>query len=342
MGRTVALAVAALLASLATLEVAVRVGGLGVHDFANDQVKYASLLEWDGAGGYFRHRPGTRTELGGVALRFNSLGMRDHEPVVPKPAGTRRLLWLGDSVAYGPGVPEELTFVGRLRTALADRGVDVAVAAVQGWNTEQEARFLAGACDRLAPDVVAVLYVVNDVEPTAQMRDEHPSSGRGTGLARTLVLHSRLFEWGAFVYRTRVQGPDWTQLALWERWRRRREADGPAFAPDDPGWLTSRAALAEIVALAQSRGARPIVFPHHLGEMHLGPLALARLEEFGAETGVPVRDSAPYFAGHDPRALINREGVDLHPNAEGHALLAAGMLAALEDAGLVPGPAAGS
>jgi len=65
-----------------------------------------------------------------------------------------------------------------------------------------------------------------------------------------------------------------------------------------------------------------------------------RLEEFGQETGVPVFDTLPFFAGPSPATLVNAPFVDPHPNAEGHALLATGMARVLRAAGLLSSPSA--
>src|SRR5687767_15327143 len=45
---------------------------------------------------------------------ISSQGLRDDEVVIPKPAGVRRILVLGDSVAYGSSVPRQDTFANRL------------------------------------------------------------------------------------------------------------------------------------------------------------------------------------------------------------------------------------
>src|SRR5581483_11269808 len=200
--RHLLLAVASTVLALALLEVGLRATNVAVHDFAHDLEKYGSLIVWDDAGGYFRHVPEASAELGRVSVRFNSLGMRDREPRIPKPPGTFRVFCLGDSVTFGPGVPEDETFPARLRAELASVGVDVVVGAVQGRNSDQEEHFLAANIDRLAPDLVVLLYVVSDIEPTERMRLAYvPSTLWCDRAYRQLVLRSRLFEWGAFLYR---------------------------------------------------------------------------------------------------------------------------------------------
>ncbi|MBX3463914.1 MAG: hypothetical protein KF830_12150 [Planctomycetes bacterium] len=51
-------------------------------------------------------------------LRTNSRGLRGGELAVPKPAGVRRLLFLGDSFTMGKGVEEADTFAARVEAGL--------------------------------------------------------------------------------------------------------------------------------------------------------------------------------------------------------------------------------
>src|SRR5262245_14361113 len=55
-------------------------------------------------------RPGAVVERDGVLYRINAQGLRDDEDVSPKQAGERRIVILGDSVAFGLGVDQERTF----------------------------------------------------------------------------------------------------------------------------------------------------------------------------------------------------------------------------------------
>jgi hypothetical protein len=336
---TLALAAVATLAALALLEAAVRLTGLGVHSYMEEMQRYGLMLVPDEAGRYLRHPAGASAVLQGVAHRYNSLGMRDEEPRVPKPPGTFRVLVVGDSVTLGPAVPQHLIYPARLR-ALLGPGVDVVAAAVGGWNTVAQERFLARHLERLEPDLVVLLYVVNDNEPTEPFRRLHePASRWSTRLYRALVLRSRLFEWAAFVCQARLGGPDAAGLRRLAAWARRRAAAGEPFTEEDRGWLHSRAALARIRRRCRRHGARLAIFVQNQLDGPLERRALARLREFGAAAGVPVRDTRPFIAGHVPTRLMNDGFRDPHWNAEGHALYAAGIARTLRAEGLVPAPA---
>jgi lysophospholipase L1-like esterase len=332
------LGLVALALSLGVLEVGIRLGGLEVHDQLNEMRKYGSLLVRDEAGDYLRHRGPATVVLQGVTVRLNSLGMRDEEPRLPKPEATFRLLSIGDSMAFGPAVAQEEIYASRLRRLLGGAGVDVVAAGVGGWNTVEEERFLAHNVARLAPDLVVLLDVTNDNEPIPPYRRERqPPETRWEALYRDLVLRSRLFEWGAFVYRSRLAPMDWRPLRQMAQWQREREqARQLPFTAEDPGWLESRAALRRMAETARAHGASLAVLLYNLGELMPGPTALERLRELGREIGVPVFDTAPFFAGRPPATLVNHALRDPHPNAEGHALLAAGMARTLEAEAMLP------
>jgi lysophospholipase L1-like esterase len=336
MFRKLALAAASALLSLALLELALRVTGLELHDRLNDARKYGSLLALDEAGDYFRHPAGTSVRLQGVILRFNSFGMRDDEPRIPKPSGLFRILCLGDSMTLGPGVPQDKIYPARLRALLAGEAVDVVAAGVGGWNSVEEEHFLARNIDRLEPDLVLLLYVTNDAEPIPPYRRERqPATRLSTRLYRTLVLRSRLFEWGAYVYATRVGGVNRAALRDMAQWGRERGVVAAPFTAEDAGWTESLAALGRMRAATRAHGARLVIFLYNMGNFFPAPTVLEGLRAFGAREDVPVFDTWSFFAGRDLKMLVN--GVyDPHPNAPGHALLAEGITRTLRAEGLLP------
>jgi lysophospholipase L1-like esterase len=338
--RKLALALVSALVAVGMAEILVRAGGFGVRGLMQAQRKYGLLLEED-EGGYLRHPAGGRAVLQGVTVRFNSLGMRDDEPLVPKPPGRFRLLCVGDSVTFGPAVPQDATFTARLRTMLAPDGIEVVAAAVGGWNTVAEERFLTRHVTHLQPDLVLLLYVINDNElGEAFAAEKKPSTGLSTKVYRSLVLHSELFEWAAFVYQSRLAPPDWAALQRLSAWQQRqREATGGApFSPRDAGWLESRAALQRSLDLLRAHDAGLVIFLQNQLNGRVEREALARLLEFGAEKRVPVFDTWPFFAPYPPVSLMNDGMRDLHPNAKGHEVLAEGVARTLRANGLLPAP----
>jgi len=333
--RKLALAAASTAFALVLLEGVLRVSGLELHDRVNDNRKYGALLVIDEERGYYRHPANASVRLQGVTLRFNSLGMRDDEPRVPKPPDVFRILCLGDSMALGPAVAQDAIYPARLRALLGSPTVDLVTGAAAGWNTVEEEHFLAANIDALAPDLVVLLYVTNDNDVVPPYRRERqPPVGWPSRLYRTLVFRSRLFEWGAYVYTARFASVDWETLREMAQWRREK---GPAplpFTSDDAGWQESLAALGRIERACAAHGARFVIFLWNVGNLFPAPTVLEGLKTFGEQHGVPVFDTWPFFRGQDLSALLNSSD-DPHPNARGHALLAEGIARTLREQHLV-------
>jgi len=97
----------------------------------------------------------------------NSLGFRDREHAVAKPAGVYRIVVLGDSIAAGlhvernedvfPPILERLLVQGGLRA-------EVINLAVSGYNTQQEVEMLREKGLQYHPDLVVVAYTMSSRE----------------------------------------------------------------------------------------------------------------------------------------------------------------------------------
>jgi hypothetical protein len=96
---------------------------------------------------------------------INSQGLRDDDVSVPKPDGEQRILILGDSVAYGLGVPMSETFAARLQDHLMDEfgPVDVVNTSVNGYTSYNQLQYYLAKGRTFEPDVVVVAFCMNDV-----------------------------------------------------------------------------------------------------------------------------------------------------------------------------------
>ena len=110
-------------------------------------------------------------QFGPVTYTINEDGFRGGTAAVPKPRGTRRVMFLGDSFTFGWGVNDEETFSRQLETLLNDSETSGDVAweclnlGVSGYNTTQERLLFEENVDRLDPDIVALVFYRNDLEP---------------------------------------------------------------------------------------------------------------------------------------------------------------------------------
>ena len=167
-----ALAAAALAA--ASLTIAMLVGELAVRVALKDQSVLFPRYHTDyHYGGYTLRGIRASSEFwhtsadGSWKFTTNSRGLRDtREFSYAKPAGTVRVLSLGDSHTQGYEVRQQATFSAVLERYLAVHGVraEVLNAGVSGYSTAEELAYLENEGYRYAPDVVALGFYANDFE----------------------------------------------------------------------------------------------------------------------------------------------------------------------------------
>jgi lysophospholipase L1-like esterase len=358
MGKRIALALNFLCMPVLLTELALRIVGSAVHDYHYEIRKAAMLLQMHDPGGYLMNPPDSTAIIEGHEMRFNSFGMRDVEPQRPKPVGICRLLIVGDSVTFGSGVRQEAIYGYRMRERLSSivvpnappgsgaakgagaysggQSIDVVIAAVSGWNTLEQERFLRVNLQALEPDLVVLAYVPNDREfDNSFIRVRKEAETVGERLYRSLILHSRLFEHVAFVYKMRIAGPDKEAVREWNRWRKSQQAMGELFSQEDHGWLRSRQALLDIRSLLAERGVELIIVSYRLTSLGVRQATADALQRLSRESGLPVYDTLEYFNGRPLNELVNQAGVDVHPNAKAHGILAERLTAVLLERSLL-------
>lgn len=106
---------------------------------------------------------GEHTEPGYFTSTFrtNSRGIRGREHAYTKPAGTRRIVVIGDSFTWGYGVSNGETYPDRLEALLP--GTDVINLGVTAYGLRQERLYLEREGVRYAPDVVVLGFCLNDI-----------------------------------------------------------------------------------------------------------------------------------------------------------------------------------
>lgn len=97
-----------------------------------------------------------------LGATVNADGFRDHRDVKPeKPAGRRRVLVVGGSVAFGAGVPQGRTIGAYLERRLPD-GWDVHTLATPAWTSAHERIAIVHRLVHLDPDAIVCLTGFND------------------------------------------------------------------------------------------------------------------------------------------------------------------------------------
>ena len=252
------------------------------------------------------HPKSVSESLGKNTVSLNSHGLRNEEFPIAKPAGESRILVLGDSVAFGWGVSQGETFSARMEPLLKARTGHrwrVINAGVNGYNSEQEANWLRLFGLAFQPDVVLLVYVVNDVDPifdpnrTTWRRYPTWPDSLPELLERVRSL-SFLFQMTKLMQRAReiAQSPITTSITA------------------HPNWPASRAALVDIAAHCKAAGIPFLVASNDIHD----PAFLRELAGFG----IPAIELEPAWQKVPPeRQTVSR--VDPHPGPAVHAEMAA-------------------
>lgn len=173
----------------------------------------------------------------GVPVRINALGFRDQRDyTVEKPAGTFRILVLGDSVTFGHGALSDTTypylFEQRLKAWRPEVNWQVWNLGVPGYNTTTELKQLQRLGPLYQPDLVIVGFFENDLSDNEISTD--PTLGRrlASGVQRSMQrwlysyeLYKRILLTLRFQWLTR--SPDRSRLEG-------LAADEALLAPGDP------------------------------------------------------------------------------------------------------------
>lgn len=304
--------------SFGVLEAAMRAFNLLGSSFYTEIRRYAQVMVPDQRL-YYKNPVNFRGIFQGVEVSTNALGLRDR-PVAPKSPLRVRVLMLGDSVAFGWGVPVEEAVSRQLERELRSRGgvaVETVNSGVPGYNTLQEALFLETYGDILRPDAVLLLYVDND---TDYLDTAHPYLGHmpnplesPLGAADYVLTASRVY------FMVRHFAPALlTSLS-----------NPGADETNTAGWRISMESLARIAEYCHARGIPFATFLYRPIPTPRTDRLRAALSEAAHRDHFYFCDALPWFAGRDFRQLVN-SFVDTHPNAKGHRILAGGIAGFVE------------
>lgn len=267
----------------------------------------------------FRVRPNLSPAEAMGMTRINEYGFRGASPDAP--GAGKRIMILGDSCAFGAGIPlYEDTFADRLDAALADW--TVINLGQPGHSLEQQLVLFRDWEAKIAPDAVVVYSGWNDAAP-AMVSDQWLLSAIAVNRSAPVTLLHR-----SHFFRL-VQG-----LAL-----TLRQAAGYRRVPPQ------RAAeiLEEIQNRVAARGARVIwvdpIFSRERMEANYGRGQDGGLAKWWAEVEpLLARESMPSFEiltreqvleGRDVAGAVQADG--FHPNETGAAYIAAGLTAMFSD-----------
>lgn len=322
-----------LVISCAATELALRVTdpiGLN-YDVEFSRYRNEALqFDWEGKdprsidldGRLYRLRPRLDLDLGSFRMRTNSIGFRGPEIGDKQDGGPFRVLVLGDSVAFGWGVDDEVTFLRRFESdwnGKHERKIEICNAGHLVYDTTQQLALLREQGLALKPDLVLLVYVVNDIEPSRDLVEE-ALLGKKADPAEAVPDASDL--WIDFASMLRAVGMTATAelCVLQSDPVARFQRAAPAGATYEPhlygkgprGWPRSQQALLAIRDACRQAGV-----PFFLLD-HTRPV-LKPLKPFCDESHIPYGDLR--FTDEELPLPMYNSKKDTHANALGHTLL---------------------
>lgn len=301
-------------------------------------------------------------------IRINAAGLRGRE-IDGKTPETIRMVVIGDSFTFGLGVDEDDTLPMALDRALAaalgSGTVEVLNGGVPGYNLYQESRVLAARAATLAPDVIGLGFVENDLynldggdfvagpngallprDGAFQAAITHNPFAALSGPWLWLQLHSAAFRLGSMwaIHRGLAVHGDADLMALVSRNERATDLPTRLLRGDDDDitaahWEAAGRGLRSAAAAARQIGV-PLVLvllprPEQLYAPRLRG-GFARMARAAAEAGILVVDPAPRLAEDPDRVGLYLFPVDHHPSARCYDRIAAITAEAVVAAGILP------
>lgn len=285
---------------------------------------FSSIYGWAG-------RPGAAAAMGAGRVTLNARGYRGRELPLPKPGDRKRVVVLGDSIAFGYGVADEEAFPHLLN--VRNNGLEVVNLGVEGYGPGQELLVLQREGLREDPDVVVLAVClrndfVDAVLPVALYDGVTPrprfrlvedrlvlddTALRRSGAQRALQRlsdESHLFNRLTALV-PRREGPEDAD------WRQRKQE---ALRDEDYALRLTVALVLEMESVCRRHGIDFIVatFPNGLDYL-MRPELADRFHESLRAAGVKVVDVGAHFQalGLTPQEIaIDRTG---HLGPRGHA-----------------------
>lgn len=289
---------------------------------------------------YWRLKPNQDcfTKIGRKPVHINSHGTRGPEFSHAKPAGTVRILSLGDSRTFGWGLAEQDTFSAKLAAQLNSRPgassrVELINAGVNAWSYAQMLVYLREYGHLFQPDFV----IIGEANLWTQFSEKNSPEFVKKFMAR-VRLKNFLRRFATYHYFVEVKLRD-----FYEKHRTK-------FIPIDPGKdqlfkeqqqadpeEAFRTAIRDLCTVAQSTGAKPVLlFLPTIDQLTATnpPLVLTLKRQAAAELGVVLVDATTALNVGAKGNELYLEADPVHLNEPGNEKVAQALLHALQP--LVP------
>jgi lysophospholipase L1-like esterase len=311
---TFALIVFSLLFMALLLEGALRVAFYHSKDFSMEMWKYATQLKRpvDNPKLSFAHEPNRHAFLMGSDVQINSQGLRDYEYPLAKPSGVYRVLLLGDSTTFGWGDPLQDTAAKILEQKLNAEHVpgikrfEAINAGVGNYDTVQEVTYYETRGRAFHPDLVILVYFINDPEPV-------PVEKKGFLIDRSYLIAFLTNRFDGVLRRLGTR-PDWKTYY------------SSLYNDDLPGFQACKAALKDLAVATRNDNTKLLVaiLPelHQINNDYPFTAAHQKIKDVLTPEHVPVLDLIEGLRNHGSEITLWVTPLDDHPNGKANALVA--------------------
>ena len=300
---------------VAALEIVLRIAGYGnLEIYAPDPKLYWKLKPNQDCFTKIDHKP----------VHINSHGTRGAEFAAEKPAGTLRILSLGDSRTFGWGLTEAETYSGRLQQLLqqkfgSSKKIEVINAGVNAWSYPQMFVYFRDYGLAFKPDAVVLAEANLWTEFSEKNSPEFVKRFMWRVRLKNILRHFAIYH---YVIEVKLK-------SFYERERSKfipvDPNQDPLFKAEqqkDPDALF-RSAMENLCRLAQTNGVKPVLlFLPSLNDLNSTNVSsvLKEKRRVHEELNVPLADLTPEL---QPRGkALYLEADPVHPNAAGNEIIA--------------------
>jgi GDSL-like lipase/acylhydrolase family protein len=296
------------------LEVALRVAYYHSKDFSMEMWKYAVAIKRPvpDPKQSFVHQPNSHGFFMGQEVSINSQGLRDNEYSVEKPPGVYRIMLLGDSTTFGWGVAQSDTTAKILERELNAVHVpgyerfEVLNAGVGNYDTVQEVEYYKTRGRNFHPDLVILVYFINDPEPV-------PVENKTFLITRSYLVAYVTNRFDGVLRRLGTR-PDWKAYYA------------SLYNDNLPGFQACKAALIDLAATTRDEHAKLLValLPelHQVNDDYPFTAAHQKIKDIVTAQNVSVVELIDGLRNHGPEITLWVTPLDDHPNAKANTLIA--------------------
>jgi hypothetical protein len=250
---------------------------------------------------------------------LNSMGFRDVDHTLEKPARTYRIVGLGDSFVYGGGTVFQHTCLKHLefllRSRFKDFNFETIILSRSGANTVNEEDFLDRLGIKYDPDCVILGFCLND--PEYKINSELEARAHIRSLQRSpFQKPATIFEYFQIVQFIQYRLANTRANTAYDQYFI------DLFNDDYIGWQACKSALSNISQLCRANDIpfMLVIFPvfsndmdrrYPFTELH------KKIDMVATSLNIDVLDLLPIYHGFSHREL-SITATDSHPNEKGH------------------------